>query len=173
MFDNLSHTPDWDDEDINKYDDPDNEGEEWKPNPTREACKELYQKWQQVMVLLNGALESVKTDLKKDDDEIIFSKEHWEDLIQTILGDAFQVAVKIKSSEAGGIYVIRMENASIIRKNAQYVASSLLLFMHEKVLEEDYVRVIRKEIDEFKVLFKQWVKTFEKDEFEDEWGLFI
>ncbi len=35
MFDNLSRTPDWDDEDMNKFDDPDNEGEEWKPNPTR------------------------------------------------------------------------------------------------------------------------------------------
>ncbi len=89
------------------------------------------------------------------------------------MGDALQVAVKIKSSEVGGLYVIRMENASIIRKNAQYVASSLLLFMHDKVLEEDYIRIIKNEIDEFRELFKQWVQTFEKDECEDEWGLFI
>jgi hypothetical protein len=76
MFDRLSHTSDWDDEDMKKFDDPDSAGQEGKPNPTREACKKLYEKWQQVMVLLNGALESVKTDLKKENGDISFSKEH-------------------------------------------------------------------------------------------------
>lgn len=30
--------------------------------------------------------------------------------------DAFEVAVKIRSSESGNLYIIRMENAAIIRK---------------------------------------------------------
>ena len=42
------------------------EGEEWKPNPTRDACKALYQQWQQVMIVLNGALDSMKIEEKED-----------------------------------------------------------------------------------------------------------
>jgi len=83
------------------------------------------------------------------------------------------VAVKIQSSESGNMYVIRMENASIIRKNAQSVKSSILTMMIEEVVEEAHGKVIREEIDRFRQLFKEWVNTFEKDEFEDEWGLFI
>jgi hypothetical protein len=157
---NFSDLPDWDD-DLN---DPDDEGEEWKPNPTRDACKEMYKQWSVIMTMLNGCLN--KEEEKENDS--------WtSDYQAMMLGDAMQVAVKIRSSEAGGIYVIRMENASIIRKNAQAVQSSMLLFMEEGVIDKDYGKIIRKEIDVFKDLFRKWVSTFEKDEFTDEWGLFI
>ena len=66
-----------------------------------------------------------------------------------------------------------MENASIIRKNAQAVQSSMLLFMEEGVIEKKYGEIIRHEIEIFKGLFKTWVNTFEKDEFTDDWGLFV
>ena len=159
--DNFSDLPDWKD----NLDDPDDEGEGWKPNPTREACMALYKQWGVVMTMLNGCL--------RDNDEEK-TEESWTDNYQgMMLGDAFEVAAKIRSSEAGGIYVIRMENASIIRKNAQAIQSSMLLFMSEGVIEKEYGEVIRKEIDVFKELFRQWVATFEKDEFTDEWGLFV
>ncbi len=163
--DHLSDLPDWDD---NDFRDEEEEGEDWKPNPTREACRRLYLQWQQVMIVLNGALDSMTIEEKEDG----FSPAYWEDYKGMILGDAYQVAVKIKSSEVG-LYTIRMENASIIRKNAQFVKSSMLTLIAEKVVEEDYGRIIRSEIDKFRELFKIWVSTFQKDEFQDEWGLFI
>jgi hypothetical protein len=164
--------PEWDDE---EFKDEDDEGEEWKPNPTRDACKALYQQWQQVMLVLNGALDTMKEETEEEevDDKLDeFPKDYREDYKGMILGDAFQVAVKIKSSEVG-LYTIRMENASIIRKNAQFVKSSMLTMMAEGVIEEAHGRVIRDEIDKFRELFKTWVGTFEKDEYEDEWGLFV
>ena len=164
-FDHLSKLPEWDDE---EFRDEDDEGEEWKPNPTRDACKALYMQWQQVMIVLNGAFDSMKTEEKEDG----FPADYWEDHKGMILGDAYQVAVKIKSSEVG-LYTIRMENASIIRKNAQFVKSSLLTMMSEEVIEVEYGNIIRSEIDKFRELFKIWVGTFQKDEYEDEWGLFI
>ena len=45
--------------------------------------------------------------------------------------------------------------------------------MEEGVIDKEYGKVIRNEIDVFKDLFRKWVSTFEKDEFTDEWGLFI
>ena len=38
--DHLSDLPPWDDD---EFKDEDEEGEEWKPNPTRDACRNLYQ----------------------------------------------------------------------------------------------------------------------------------
>jgi len=164
-FDHLSDLPEWDDD---EFKDEDEEGEEWKPNPTRDACKELYMQWQQVMIVLNGALDSMIVEEKEDG----FPPDYWEDHKGMLLGDAYQVAVKIKSSEAG-LYIIRMENASIIRKNAQFIKSSMLTMMSEKVIEKAHGQIIRDELDKFRELFKIWVSTFQKDECEDEWGLFI
>ncbi len=164
-FDHLSDLPDWDDD---EFKDEDEEGEEWKPNPTRDACKELYKQWQQVMIVLNGALDSMVVEEKEGG----FPADYWEDHKGMLLGDAYQVAVKIKSSEAG-LYIIRMENASIIRKNAQFIKSSMLTMMSEEVIEKAHGQIIRDEIDNFRELFKIWVSTFQKDECEDEWGLFI
>jgi hypothetical protein len=164
-YDHLSDLPDWDDDD---FKDEDEEGEEWKPNPTKDACRDMYKQWQQVMIVLNGALDSMVIEEKEDG----FPADYWEDHKAMLLGDAFQIAVKIKSSEAG-LYTIRMENASIIRKNAQFIKSSMLTMMSEGVIEEAHGHVIRDEIDKFRELFKIWVSTFQKDEYEDEWGLFI
>ena len=159
---NFNDLPQWDDD----LEDRDDEGEGWKPNPTKEACKASYQQWSVIMTMLNGGMDVDK--LEKE------TEENWTSSYQgMMLGDAMQVAVKIRSSEAGGIYVIRMENASIIRKNAQAIQSSMLMFMAENVIEKEYGEIIRHEIEVFKELFRKWVSTFEKDEFTDEWGLFV
>ena len=163
-YDHLSDLPDWEDDEFKDEE----EGEEWKPNPTRDACKVLYGQWQQVMIVLNGALDSMVIEEKEDG----FPADYWEDHKAMLVGDGYQVAVKIKSSEAG-LYTIRMENASIIRKNAQFIKSSMLTMMSEEVIEKAHGYVIREEIDKFRELFKIWVSTFQKDEYEDEWGLFI
>ena len=163
-FDKISGLPEWDDDDFREDDE---EGEGWKPNATRNACKEMYQQWQQVMTVLTGALETMKNDTGEEG----FPAEYWEDHKAMLLGDAYQVAVKIKSSEAG-LYMIRMENATLIRKNAQFISSSMLTMISEKVIEDAHGMVIRDEINKFRMLFRHWVSTFEKDEFEDEWGLF-
>jgi hypothetical protein len=89
-----------------------------------------------------------------------------------MLADAHEVAVKIRSSETG-LYIIRMENAAIIRKNAQFIKISTNGFIEDDLMEEQYRLVIRNEIDKFRELFKQWAANFEKDDCEDEWGLFL
>ena len=94
-----------------------------------------------------------------------------EDHISMLTGDAYEVAAKIKSSEAG-LYIIRMENAAIIRKNAQFIKISTNGFILEDLMEPQHCQIIRDEIDRFRELFRIWVSSFEKDEFEDEWGLF-
>lgn len=163
-IDDLNELPEWDD---HEFDD-DKEGETWKPDPTRDACKAMYQQWNMVMTVLKASFDS----LKEPGGDTMFSKEMLEDQIAMLTGDAYKVAVKIKSSETG-LYIIRMENAAIIRKNAQYIYISTNGFMEDGLMEPQHRQIIRDEIDRFRELFKTWVATFKKDEYEDEWGLFI
>ena len=66
-----------------------------------------------------------------------------------------------------------MENASIIRKLAQEIVSTLLLFAEEADADQDHFEVVRNEFSAFRKMFITWVGTYEKDEFTDEWVLFI
>ena len=159
--DNFSDLPDW-----NSLNDPQEEGEEWKPNPTKDACKALYQQWSSTMTMLRGCLTEDKKEIEIEENHSSYYK-------GMMLSDAYEVGAKIRSSEAAGIYIARMENAAIIRKNAQAIQSSMLVFMAEDVIEKEYGEVIRNEIEIFKDLFRKWVSTFEKDEFTDDWGLFL
>lgn len=164
-IDNLSGLPPWDD---NEFDDDNNEGEVWKFGPTKAACKALYLQWAMVMTVLKATFDS----LHEADEAAMLSREMMEDHVKMIMNDAYEIAVKIKSSEAG-LYTIRMENASIIRKNAQFIKISTNSFLLDGLMEPQNRQIIRDEIEKFKELFKVWVKSFQKDEFEDEWGLFI
>jgi hypothetical protein len=156
----LSDLPEWDDQ----YDL--DEGEHWKPNATHTMCKALYKQWQEVMFVLKGILMQV---LEGGTDDMQGMEQ---DMAQMLMTDACVIGAKIRSSEAGDIYILRMENAAIIRQLAQSIASRLLLFEDESV-DPVHVRVVRNEINKFRLLFIVWVNTFEKDEFKDDWGLFV
>ncbi|HNK61649.1 MAG TPA: hypothetical protein PKM98_09525 [Chitinophagaceae bacterium] len=169
-LDNLSGMPDWDDQ----FFEDDNEGEEWKPRPTRDAAKAMYEQWKQVMILLKGAVGDMGLKKADENDDAIESEldaDYRDDMKGMLLSDAHMVAVKIRSSEAG-LYMLRMENACLIRMYAQSIQSSMFTKIAEGFIDEAHGMVIREEIDKFKLLFKYWVSTFERDEFEDEWGLF-
>ncbi|MEO6584205.1 MAG: hypothetical protein ABIO05_07760 [Ferruginibacter sp.] len=45
--------------------------------------------------------------------------------------------------------------------------------MSDGEIANEYGELIRNEIEVFKELFRTWVNTFEKDEFNDEWGLYV
>jgi hypothetical protein len=168
-LDQLNDLPEWEDDDEFDRLGEDIEGEAWKPNPTRDACKAMYKKWNEIIIMLNGALVTEEENEADEDAFRRFTKEK----VAIVLGDAFEAGAKIRSSEAGSMYVLRMENAAIIRKNAQYVKTAMLGFRAEGVIDETYCAIIRNEIDAFRGLFKEWIATFTKDEYEDEWGLFV
>ncbi|MBK8611141.1 MAG: hypothetical protein IPL84_14670 [Chitinophagaceae bacterium] len=164
-IDNLNELPDWDDHEL---DPGEKEGEAWKPNPTRDACKAMYIQWNSVMTVIQAAFDS----MPEPEDQDMLSKEMLEDHMEMITADAFEVAVKIKSSESGNLYIIRMENAAIIRKNAQFIKISTNHFIVDGIMDPQHRLLIREEIDRFKELYRVWVNSFVKDDIEDEWGLF-
>lgn len=96
------------------------------------SLQALYLQWKQVMILLTAALNSRNIETGADS----FTAEMWETQKDMLMGDAYQIAVKIKSSESGNMYLIRMENVSMTRKNAQFIKSSMLPFIAETAIEK-------------------------------------
>lgn len=90
-----------------------------------------------------------------------------------ILEDAMLLNAKLISAEGGDLYDIRMENAAIIRKaanNLKIQYHNLEMFDFEHV---DYYQMVRELIEEYRILFIEWVNSFDKSNYVvDRWGLF-
>ncbi len=87
--------------------------------------------------------------------------------------NAMIIPVKISGAEAVELYDIKMENAAIIRKCAREIRTNTFSFGMLEHLELDYIKLIRNEIEEFRILFAEWVKTFDQWNYIiDRWGLF-
>ena len=165
--DDLHDLPEWD-ETRYIFEEDEAEEDEWKPDLTRAACKALYNQWREVMFVLKGILMPI---MEQEETSIEIAMDI--DAARQLHGDAYIVGAKIRSSEAGNIYILRMENAAVIRQLAQGIATGLLAFVEDEAVDENYIKIVRAEIDKFRMLFMAWVKTFEKDEFVDAWGLFV
>lgn len=90
-----------------------------------------------------------------------------------MLEDALTLTVKIAGAEGGDLYDLRMENAAIIRKAARDLMvtnHSLEMFGFEEV---QYFDIVRDLIEEFRLLFIDWVAGFDQWNYIiDRWGLF-
>lgn len=87
--------------------------------------------------------------------------------------DAMQIPPKIAGAAGAGLYDLRMENAAIIRKCARQIYVQCNIFVMEGFTDTEYLDLLRNEIEEFRILFAEWVKTFDKwDYIIDRWGLF-
>lgn len=117
--------------------------------------------------LIFQLVQSLVASLPEDDDYIQNTK-------HLMLEDAMIMNAKIAGAEGGDLYSIRMQNAAIIRDHVMhlYVQVGSLRF-HENYKDLEYVKLIRSEIDAFRLLFIEWVEGFDKENhIWDEWGLF-
>lgn len=126
-------------------------------------CLPIYQKAEDILKMINGLLETIP-----EEDEFLNHTKYM------MRDDISIICAKIAGAEGGNEYTIRMQNAAIIRDYAMhlYVEVGSLRF-HDNFKDKDFVLLIRKEIDEFRRLFIDWVDGFDKNNhFWDEWELF-
>lgn len=124
----------------------------------------LYQKAKQIFKITQGLVEIVSID-----NEFL-----QETTVRFMLENAMIIPAKIAGAQAVDLYDLRMENATIIRKAARelYVQAGSLRF-EEDIMNKDYILLLRKEIDEFRLLFIDWVAGFDEWNYiKDDWGLF-
>ena len=85
----------------------------------------------------------------------------------------YTIQAKICGAEAVRIWDLKIENAGIIRKCAR----ELMVLYHSLKMfgfaEAAYYKIVRKLIEEFRLLFRDWVADFNPKHFiVDDWGLF-
>ncbi len=96
-----------------------------------------------------------------------------EDYAVYIREDSSKIAPKIAGAWGQQIYDLKMENAAIIRKAARELSVHMTALEMYGFKETEYCDILRKEIEEFRILFAEWVKTFDPwDYIIDRWGLF-
>ena len=91
-----------------------------------------------------------------------------------MIENAFVIPAKIAGAEGGDLYDLRMENAAIIRKAARELSVLAGSLRYEKDINaNDYILLLRNTIDDFRLLFIDWVASFDITNFiPDSWGLF-
>ncbi|UAY52308.1 hypothetical protein [Ferruginibacter albus] len=153
----LFFLPEWDDKFLRLNNE---EGEEWKTNKAIQIAETLYNKWRDVFHLSIAFAESLP-----EDEEQGFTQ-------KLIIENLMVVAPKIMSAAGDTLYIIKMENAAIIRVNCIQLMEQIGVSVLMGLADEKHEKVIKDEMQNFRLLFKEWVATFEKDDCEDEWGLF-
>lgn len=122
----------------------------------------LYQKAISILDIVDRIVELIPEE-----------NEYLSDIAGYMYEDAMQLAPKIAGAVGSDLYDLQMENATIIRKCAREVYVSCNILVAEGFKEVEYLDILRGEIEEFRVLFAEWVKTFDQWNYIiDRWGLF-
>ncbi|TAH24405.1 MAG: hypothetical protein EAZ07_09600 [Cytophagales bacterium] len=89
-----------------------------------------------------------------------------------MLSNAHLIPAKIAGAEAGDLYSLRIENALLIKIAARELMSQTTLCKHLKLANVDYIQLLREEVEQFRVLFLQWARGFDKQkDASDEWTI--
>lgn len=92
---------------------------------------------------------------------------------EQMLSDSLTMMAKIANAEAGDLYDLRMENAALIRKAARDLTVTKHSLKAYGFKEVEYFDVVRDLIEEFRLLFIDWVADFDEWNYViDRWGLF-
>ncbi len=98
---------------------------------------------------------------------------HLQYIKEELIADAALLSAKVRGAEAAELYDLKMEAATIIRK----AAKDLMVQNHSLEMfgfkHSDYYNIVRDLIEEYRLLFIDWVAGFDKWNYViDRWGLF-
>ncbi|AFL79904.1 hypothetical protein Aeqsu_0391 [Aequorivita sublithincola DSM 14238] len=131
----------------------------------------IFLKAEEIAELVRHLVKSVEnTDIKfKRKGE----KEMLEHNLNYLMENSMIITAKIAGAEGVEIYDLKMENAAIIRKAARELITDARGIQMHGFKDTEYLDLLRKEVEEFRILFAEWVKTFDPwDYIIDRWGLF-
>lgn len=133
------------------------------PNYDKIQQLPIYQKAE----LLFQLVESLAASLPEDNELL-------QSLKEIMRADAMMLPAKIAGAEAGNIYSIRMQNAAIIRFHAMSLYTQVGgLSLYDVSIDESFTNHIRNEIENFRLLFIDWVNSFDTSNYIwDDWELF-
>lgn len=148
---------------LNDIDEDDLKEAEEEIKNERKRLKEmpLYKSAVNIMKLTTSLAETIN-----EEDDTLMMKDQ-------MLMNAYMLGPKIAGAEAGDMYTLRMENAVLIKIHARELLTQTSFCKAEKLSKPEYLKLLRDEIENFRKLFVEWVKSFDKEnDIKDDWGLF-
>jgi hypothetical protein len=124
----------------------------------------LYEKADQILKITLGLVAIVPKD------NVLLQ----ETTVRYMIENAYMLPAKIAGAQSVDLYDLKMENAALIRKAARelYVQAGSLRF-EACVKDLDYIELLRNSIEEFRLLYIDWVENFDPWNYiKDNWGLF-
>ena len=161
-FDDMDHMPEWEHfSRFEKDDDGDNLSSDDAEKVRLKVCraKSLYNQARAVYKYAALFCETLKGEMAELTSNLIMQ-------------NALMLCPKIVGAEGADMYILRMENASIIRTNCREMETQVKAAVMFEICTPEYTEIVLAEIEKFRLLFVIWVKHFEKDDFTDEWGLY-
>jgi len=131
----------------------------------------LYKKAWHISELVERVAEIVHKESVDQPEE--YQKDLWNSYANFLREDTVIMTAKVAGAVHADMYDILMENATIIRKSAKDILLHLTGLEIHGFKDIEYLDVVRQELDAFRILFAEWVKTFDPwDYYIDRWGLF-
>ncbi|WP_207533806.1 hypothetical protein [Desertivirga arenae] len=104
--------------------------------------------------------------------EYLKENEQRRDLQGQIVGNAMLIVVKISGAEASELYSLKMENAIRIKFAVREMFEAVLFARLLKINHNDYVQLVRNCVEEFRLEFIKWIRTFNStNDYKDDWGI--
>lgn len=149
----------WDDFDINDFNEDDEEvfrdkRDKLKNHPLRIKSVEIFK----LTHALVGSLDEARRELYGT----------------LMLESAGILGAKFSAANTVSDYVLKMENAVIMKIHARSLDGMTYQLALEGTHAEEHLQLLRDAVIEFKDFFKDWVKGFDsRDRHNDGWGLFL
>lgn len=135
----------------------------------------IYQSALQLMQTIERIADVIEKEIhiETPDNKKLHEPGIWKTLANHMREDAMLIPAKIAGAYGADLYDIKMQNAAIIRKCGMDLVTHLSSLQMYGFKETEYLDYARTEIDEFRILFAEWVKTFDPQNYIiDRWGLF-
>jgi len=111
-------------------------------------------------------------DLAKIIGDALKEDEMKEHLAAQMFTNAAIVQAKIAGAEGGGLYSLRMQNAVLIKLAVQDMFNAVSFASMVEINEEDYVDLMRDKVEEFRLVFNDWIRGFDKTyDIPDNWAI--
>lgn len=131
----------------------DEEGDEWKTQPLREAAAVLKKQARQILKTVTAIVETLPEEGDENDGNHTSHHRGW------MMENAMVIGAKLAGA-GGGDYMILRENAVVIKLAARELltqTSALAMFGYP---HGEYLQALRAEIEEFRKAFVRWVRAF-------------
>ncbi len=132
----------------------------------------IYKKAKEIETIAKSLIELVReSELPYADD---LDHEIIKDKLLEMEENALEIPALIAEASVSTMpYDFRMENAVFVKSAALELLSDVLYFEEMGLKDIDYLDLLHEEVEALRVLFIEWIKTFDLWKYEGEdWGLF-